>query len=83
MKLLDINPTQATWAGIPWAAASMADENAEFKALVNHKHLLYNGHRTNSGFIILSTAKANEFTYYNEVAKNQILTALRTLYSTL
>ncbi|WP_025652298.1 MULTISPECIES: carboxypeptidase-like regulatory domain-containing protein [Psychrobacter] len=83
VRVLDLNPIRGIWAGIPWAANRVADEDQEFEALVNFDNLVYEGYYTKGGFANLSTADTNECAYYNEAAKEQILTALREAYPTL
>ncbi len=83
VRLLDLNPVRGTWAGIPWAAKRVADEDEEFETLIDYNDLVYEGSYSKGGFVNLSTAETIECAYYNEAAKTQILEAIKTAYPTL
>lgn len=83
VRSLGLNPTRGTWAGIPWAAGRVADDDGEFEAVINYNNLVYDGYYTKSGFVNLSTAETIECAYYNEAAKTQILEAIKIAYPRL
>lgn len=80
------NGRRGTWAGIPWIAAVRDindDEDASLNAFVNYNNQVYAASFIEAKLGELKTSEKNECALYNEVAKNQILAALRAAYPTL
>ncbi|MDN3453072.1 MULTISPECIES: carboxypeptidase-like regulatory domain-containing protein [unclassified Psychrobacter] len=75
---------RGTWAGIPWNAGvrDLTDDDAPI-AYVNYNDDVYAGFYNEAALGGLKESEKNDCGLYNEVAKNQILTALRTAYPTL
>ena len=75
---------RGTWAGIPWIAGvrDLTDDDAPI-AYVNYNDDVYAGSYNEAALGGLKESEKNDCGLYNEVAKNQILTALRTAYPTL
>lgn len=79
------NARRGTWAGIPWIA-EVKDVNSDddsSTAFVNYKNEVYAASFVDAESENLKEFEKDDCAFYNEVAKNQILTALRTAYPTL
>lgn len=75
---------RGTWAGIPWIADAIDEDNDEnLTAFVNYNNEVYAASFVEKSFDALKESEKDDCELYNEVAKNQILTALRTAYPTL
>lgn len=77
---------RGTWAGIPWIAEirDINDDNDDsLTSFVNYNNQVYAASFVEAKSKRLEESEKDDCVFYNEVAKNQILTALRTAYPTL
>lgn len=78
------NATRGTWTGIPWIAdVRDIDDEDDSAAVVNYNNEVYAASYNEASLQGLKESEKDDCGIYNEVAKNQILTALRTAFPTL
>ena len=80
------NAKRGTWAGIPWVAEvrDVNDEDDDSPiAVVNYNNEVYAATYNEARLGGLKESEKDDCAFYNEVAKNQIMTALRTAYPKL
>lgn len=73
-----------TWAGIPWISEAVAeDDDEDLIAFVNYNNAVYAASFVKASSEALLEEEKDNCEFYNEAAKDQILTAIRTAYPTL
>lgn len=77
------SPVKGVWKGIPWSADTTEDEDGIIQAYIKYDNKVYSGEYSKMDSMAIPNIEKDDCILYNEVAKDQILAAIKAAYPTL